>query len=375
MSETTPIGTTYNNLSLSALITALDDAVYLVNEQTVFLDVWTSNPNLLFAPKETLIGKNLSDFFSENSFHFESILKQAIKLNQPLSTEFQHPEKDLWFSAKITPIPAHLSAERMVVFVLRDITDKIISEKIIELERTKTLAANKMATLGEMAAGIAHEINNPLAIIQSKAWLLSKQLDGGTVEPVVIKETLNKISETVERISKIIKGLKTFARNAEKDPFEIFDLQTVALETLELCKERFKNHNVELKNSIKKGFQIEGRSVQLSQVLLNLLSNAFDAVEKLPTPWVEVSCKDFGDYIELYVTDCGHGIPIHLVHKIMNPFFTTKDAGKGTGLGLSITKGIVEDHGGQFFIDRNFAHTRFVARLPKLQSKPLAFAG
>jgi signal transduction histidine kinase len=107
------------------------------------------------------------------------------------------------------------------------------------------------------------------------------------------------------------------------------------------------------------------RPTQISQVILNLLNNAFDAVKALNEKWVllEVACLGT-DWIQIRVTDSGAGIAESLATKIMEPFFTTKEIGKGTGLGLSISKGIVETHGGRFFLDRSFTHTSFVIEFP-----------
>ena len=107
------------------------------------------------------------------------------------------------------------------------------------------------------------------------------------------------------------------------------------------------------------------RSTQISQVLLNLLNNAYDAVEPLNERWVRLETKDVGDRFQFIVTDSGTGVSLDLQEKIFNPFFTTKDPSRGTGLGLSISRNIISDHGGSMRINRSSPHTQFIAEIPK----------
>ncbi|HET6283919.1 MAG TPA: ATP-binding protein, partial [Polyangia bacterium] len=112
------------------------------------------------------------------------------------------------------------------------------------------------------------------------------------------------------------------------------------------------------------------RSIQISQILLNLLSNAHDAVEKSAAPWVRISVDAEGAQVRIAVIDSGPGVSPALEPRIMEPFFTTKEVGKGTGLGLSVSKGIAESHGGRLSYDRSSAHTRFVLTLPRAPDPP-----
>ena len=107
------------------------------------------------------------------------------------------------------------------------------------------------------------------------------------------------------------------------------------------------------------------RSTQIEQVLLNLLSNSYDAIVNTPGPWILIVVKSNGQTAEISVTDSGKGIAPEIVSKIMQPFYTTKEVGKGTGLGLSISLGIIKSHHGEFYYDQNSKNTRFVIQLPK----------
>jgi C4-dicarboxylate-specific signal transduction histidine kinase len=223
-----------------------------------------------------------------------------------------------------------------------------------------------MAALGEMAAGLAHEINNPLSIIVGLVEQIRRfefsTLHGAT-PPAVI---LDRLKSTVFRISKIVNGLLSFSRDSSDVPAESVELGALLDDTLELCRERLKHHGIELRvGSVPGGLVIQARRSQISQVLVNLLNNSYDAVVGLSSPWICIEVNEDGNGVGISVTDSGSGISAQIREKMMFPFFTTKPVGKGTGLGLSISKGIVEKHGGTLTVDPTCAHTRFVVWLPR----------
>ncbi len=228
--------------------------------------------------------------------------------------------------------------------------------------------SSKMSALGEMAGGIAHEINNPLAIIAMRVEQLEECINDGDATPEILANGLSTIKKTVDRIAKIVSGLKFFAREGQNAPMQPIAVSTLILETLGFCQERFKHHGVMLElieNEIFKTAQIECRSVEISQVLLNLLNNSYDAIENLESKWIRVELAETLEKIHISVTDSGSGIPKEVREKMMQPFYTTKEIGKGTGLGLSISKGILEEHGGQIIYDENSANTKLTIVIPK----------
>ncbi|MDX2023678.1 MAG: ATP-binding protein [Deltaproteobacteria bacterium] len=235
-------------------------------------------------------------------------------------------------------------------------------------EQQKLLAHSaKMSALGEMAGGIAHEINSPLAIITIRAKVLARLCQRGGLTPQVVEREAELLAKTAMRIGDIIKGLRAFAREGSHDAFEFASVKSMIEDALVLCQTRFKNRDVLLEvGDVSDDVSAHCRPVQITQVILNLLSNAFDAVvEANGERWVKVSVEQRDAHIEIAVTDSGLGIPRDLQQKIMQPFFTTKEVGKGTGLGLSISKGIAESHRGSLELDTMSPHTRFVLRLPK----------
>lgn len=251
------------------------------------------------------------------------------------------------------------------------------SQKIIVEQQKALVASAKMSALGEMANGIAHEINNPLAAIQSLSYLMSKALAEGQFEKEELRRMLTSMTGLTDRIARIIKGLRDFSRDASDDPIQSIEVRHLIDRTLSFCAERFKAHDIALiVDAFSDNLQFEGRSTELSQVLLNLLNNSFDALlisqitppQSLPKEkWIRITVRDLGSNVEIRVTDSGLGIPAEFQKKIFQPFFTTKDIGQGTGLGLSISFGILKTHHGELLLDEQSQHTSFVIRVPKKQ--------
>lgn len=246
-----------------------------------------------------------------------------------------------------------------------DITDKVLAEQKLDLERARFIANSKMASLGEMASAIAHEINNPLTIILNHASQLKEKISSNHIEIPQVLEKLQRIENTVERIAKIIRGLRAFSRNSENDPMTSCELTSIVDETVELCREKLSSHGIPLKIKwLRQILSVQCRPSEISQVLLNILNNSFDAINGTEDSWIEMEFTMSREAVQIRITDSGTGIPETIAEKIMTPFFTTKEVGKGTGLGLSISKSIIEEHGGRFYLDREHPNTSFVMELP-----------
>lgn len=262
------------------------------------------------------------------------------------------------------------SGENRMYGVAWDSTDEIKTERQVAETRAKLISSTKMAALGEMSAGIAHEINNPLTVIQARAFQLQQMVDSGKMDPIKVKQAAESISRTGDKIARIIKSLRSFAREGASDPFEMVPVKQLIEETLEFCRTRFHNHGVEVEvGPFDPDLEIECRLIQIEQVLLNLLNNSFDAIQDLEDRWIRINVKEDVDNIEISISDSGLGIPDDVADQIMLPFFTTKELGKGTGLGLSISAEIIESHKGELSLLRGTPNTTFVMKLPHWQTE------
>ncbi|TDP52756.1 phospho-acceptor domain-containing protein [Bacteriovorax stolpii] len=243
------------------------------------------------------------------------------------------------------------------------------SQSELEAQRQQAIQASKLSSLGEMASGVAHEINNPLTIISALATRTKKNLRDPNVPQEKNEENLDRIIATVDRIAKIIRGLRAFSRDSNGDAFARKRVSEIVGMALELCQEKFRDNGIEIKLELGPEVEIECREVQIVQVLVNLLNNSLDAIQQFPVKWVKISVSETEEKVVIHVTDSGLGIKKEVADQMMLPFYTTKDIGKGTGLGLSISKGIIEAHEGKFYYRREDSHTSFVIELKKSLNK------
>ena len=245
-----------------------------------------------------------------------------------------------------------------------DIAARERAERELAESRQAAINAAKMAALGEMSASVAHEVNNPLTVILLRAQRLDILARTEVIDAAIVRKTAHDIDRTVERIRRIVDALRAFARQGDEDPLRPELLAPIIEDTVELCAHRFRQRGVELRvDAIPDGLLVECRGTQITQVLLNLLSNAYDAVENQDERWVRITVDAQGVEVHIGVLDSGPGVPAEIAARIMEPFYTTKEIGRGTGLGLSLSKGIAEAHGGRLELDTRAHPTRFVLTL------------
>ena len=256
------------------------------------------------------------------------------------------------------------------------LTEYIREKSVNENENLKNQAQrnSSLAALGEMAGGIAHEINNPLMIINGSVMVINKMIKKDDINKEKIEKHLATIEKTVQRAATIIKGLKTLSRDGTDDIREKLTLHEVMEEVLSFLEGKLKHSQVKLNynsndENLKKELYVQ--RVQLSQVFLNLIGNAFDAISENQDKWITIQTQLESDFLLVKIIDCGNGISPEMVEKIFNPFFTTKDVGKGTGLGLSLCHTIMEKNMGTIFVDHNNPHTCFVVKVPLYDEQDL----
>jgi PAS domain S-box-containing protein len=334
-----------------------------------------SNDKLFEMPHNEFLGKHHSEMFIYPSkveyANIECILEK-LKHGESFTGEFIRQTKTgNNFPALIKVTKERLDNDIIYIILTEDLTEKKKKEDEFIEQQSKIISIGKLSELGEIASGIAHEINNPLSVISNINDLIAIEIETDSLNTTELSNYNDKINAMVFRINKIVKNLKKFARDGSDSDFENASLEEIVTDSTELCSTKYKNHDIELIiDPIPKSIQIECRPVQISQVLVNLLNNAFDAIQTLPQPrWIKITCEELNpDQIQLAVTDSGLGVPDNLREKIMQPFFTTKEIGKGTGLGLSLSKNILETHGGKLTLDPKSPNTKFCLILNKKQT-------
>jgi len=235
------------------------------------------------------------------------------------------------------------------------------------------IQSQKLAAIGELSSGIAHEINNPLAIIgQESEWvnhLLQSDELGDFKQVNDLKDSLREITRQVERCKDITHRLLNFARKMET-LLQVVDVNRLIEDMTKLVERETKQHNINIVRRFQKDLPpVVSDAPLLRQVILNLLNNAAYAIQKDGAITLTTRSTDHGQ-VEIIVTDTGSGISKENLSKIFNPFFTTKPPGKGTGLGLSISHRIIDKLGGHISVTSELGHgTTFTIRLPREQEK------
>ena len=252
-----------------------------------------------------------------------------------------------------------------VMGTCQDVTEKYLAEKALEESRLKAVQAAKLASIGEVAAGIAHEINNPLAIISGTVALLDRYVH----DEIKLKSKIETVTKSIQRITKIVSGLKKFSRVDEKKDFKNNIMSEIVQEVLVLSEIRSHGLGVKVTADIQTNAMAFCDALEIEQVLVNLINNSIDAVRQLSDKWVRINLFEEGSHIVLQVVDSGSGISPAIESKLFQPFFTTKPVGEGTGLGLSICKGIMDKHKADFFLNRTFSNTCFEMRFNRVESQ------
>lgn len=281
-------------------------------------------------------------------------------------------ESDLFSKAESKSVPHIVTIKKSPMnpktIVITSVDIRKIKEKDGELSQQKILLqqASKMASLGEMASGLAHEINNPLSIIMVRAGIIHKEASKESPDLVKVKADANKINTTVVRISKIINALRTFARDATSEPMSETTFKAIIDDTLSFCEEKFKLNNVIIELIDDDQSIARCRPIQVSQAILNALNNSFDAIKGRDDAdrWIRIETSRTDGFAQCRITDSGTEMTAEIAEKVFQPFFTTKEVGQGTGLGMSISKGLIESQQGELFFDLSSKNTCLVLRLP-----------
>jgi two-component system NtrC family sensor kinase len=316
--------TAFNALAEGIAVLGLEGAVLRANRALAALAE---------LPESELVGRNFCEMLFGSSDAVTDLIESAYRAERtaPLVVRLERNQRVLRLTA------APLAQRGSVVVLVEDVTEQRIME-------AQLIQNDKMASIGQLVSGVAHELNNPLTSIAGLTELLLER-----DAPDLPREHLRVIHDQAERAGRIVRNLLTFARKGLPEQAAV-DLNDVAARTTLLIVYELQLHGIDLESALSpEPIVVLGDRYELQQVLLNLVTNAVQAVSQLPAGrprHIRVVTERHGDDATLRVYDSGPGVPPHLVPHLFTPFFTTKGPGQGTGLGLSLSYGLVKAHAG-----------------------------
>lgn len=319
--------------------------------------------------REELIGRNhriVNSGFHDKDFFVD--MWKAISSGRTWKGEICNRAKSgklYWVSTTIVPFFDEEGKPRQYLAIRQDITDLKVAQQLIADQQAQLVASSKLSAIGEMAATITHEINNPLGVILGRCEMMKTLLKKGEVDLANLDRLVDTIDVTAKRIEKIVRSMKTLSHEGEDDPKENTSVSTIVDCLVDLFSEKFKSHGIQFSvTPYDRALKLDCRSHEILQVLVNLLNNSFDAILTKNKKWVRVDVQEKNDDLEISVMDSGEGIPSQILEKLFMPFFSTKKVQYGTGLGLSISRSLMQRHQGKLEYDRQSPFTRFIVSLP-----------
>jgi two-component system, NtrC family, sensor kinase len=299
------------------------------------VESWNSRMEQLFGvPRQQAVGIQLSSLLPEELAREITARGDLEQITGIYKQRLQHLGKTLTLNVSITPLVSK-SGDRIGRLLL---FDDVTQRESMEQQMTQT---EKLTSLGLLAAGVAHEVNTPLAVISNYIQMLAKQMPEGDPKQAIIE----KIVKQTFRASEIVNNLLNFSRTGAAEISDI-DVNRVVEETLSLVAHPLKTSQIQVVRQLGETLPaVRGSANKLQQVFLNLFLNARDAMPG--GGMLEVRTAAHNGSVEVEIADTGAGIPREHIHKIFDPFFTTKASGRGTGLGLSVSYGIIKEHSGK----------------------------
>lgn len=336
------------SMTESVIVTSSTGVIEVVNDETLKVTGYS---------RESLIGQPLSMLLASH----EDVLSNALDSRQQnYRTECEYQSQD-GSSQPVMFSSSQLINSNGVSTGIICVASNVQQLKTVqaELERSNNelktaqsqlVQASKLASIGELSAGVAHELNQPLMIIRNGGQLIERKRMKGKLDDEKLDKFVSSVLSNSKRMMKIIDHLRTFSRHSSSEFVDV-DVNNVVSDSILMVGEQLKLHGVTTGIHLSQTpLYVKGDSNQLEQVLLNLVSNARDALNSSNKDDKQLSLvtrlSSDGTHVEIEVSDNGGGIPVDVQSRIFDPFYTTKDEGKGTGLGLSISYGIITDHKG-----------------------------
>jgi PAS domain S-box-containing protein len=355
-----------------ALMNSAFDAIIIITEQSAVIEFNAAAEAIFGYQRSEVIGKDLASLIIPHRYReahtqgLNTFQKTGLGplIGQRVEIEaLHHDGHEFPVEVAIEKYELITESGKVVAFVgfIRNISER-------KQAAAKLIQSSKLATLGEMATSVAHELNQPLNVIRMAAGNSRRRLSEGIADPEYLNGKLQRIEEQTARAAVIIEHMRMFGREATEPP-EPIDPRKVVMSALDLVGEQLRLAGIEVVTVLQEDCAcVLGHIIQMEQVILNLLTNALDAINALEQSegGAKITLRVFeGDNV-VYITaqDTGGGISDDVLHRIFEPFYTTKQMGKGTGLGLSVSYGIVRDMKGTIAAENIGDGARFTITLP-----------
>jgi PAS domain S-box-containing protein len=339
-----------SNQNNQSLLESIHDGFFHIDSNWIITYFNKEAETLLNYPKAAMENQLFTDVFN---YDIEAYKKVAIKNERIRFESFNNNGN------RILDVSVYPSSQGGLSFYFKDISDKKKTEQMISNNAT-------LSALGSMALGLAHEINNPLSILQVNSEIIQASLDEGQVLKKEQTQYYVKVIEsTIDRISKILKSLQIISHKSIDKGFKKQNLKKIIESSFCLYRERFNKDNIDIQLTIPDDLEIFCLDSELAQTFVSLITNSIDSMATVTKRWIKVSVTDLDNSVTISIMDSGATIPESIQDKIFLPFFSTKDVSQGSGLGLSIAKGLVEIHQGTICHNNKSINTEFIIQLPK----------
>jgi PAS domain S-box-containing protein len=348
-----------------SIVEHFPDIIHSVDAQGHVVSTNLQSSVLLGYAREEMLGKSVFDLYDQSvqskaTDGLEQLKNDGVKV---IESKMCHKGGDV-IDVEVRSLSLYdEDGEFVKTFsIIRDIRN-------VKAMQSQLIQSSKLAAVGELAAGIMHDIRNPLSIIKNYNKMILKAMESGDQEKIV--KAVDRIDMASERVERLVNHMRSFSRGDVEGSTKV-NLNKSISDSILLAEHRVKSHDVKIINKLEienMSLDVEGRANQIEQIFLNIISNGCDALEGRPKREIVISGRSEGENVCVSIGDSGPGIPENIREKIFESFFTTKEKGKGTGLGLSISYGIIKEHGGELKVETSeLGGANFIITLPLKQT-------